>query len=82
MSFKMEREEYAEIFGPTVGDSIRLGDTNLFAAVEKDYTVYGQESMYGGGKVLRDGMGVNATECREDNHLVVDTIKRGATFID
>ena len=82
MSFKMEREEYAEIFGPTVGDSIRLGDTNLFAAVEKDYTVYGQESMYGGGKVLRDGMGVNATECREDNPFVVDTIISGATIID
>lgn len=44
MSFKMDREEYAQHYGPTVGDSVRLGDTNLFAAIEKDFTVYGQES--------------------------------------
>lgn len=81
MSFKMEREEYAQHYGPTVGDSVRLGDTNLFAAIEKDFTVYGQESKFGGGKVLRDGMGVSATETR-DNPSVVDTIITGATIID
>ena len=81
MSFKMDREEYAQHYGPTVGDSIRLGDTNLFAAIEKDFTVYGQESKFGGGKVLRDGMGVSATETR-DNPSVVDTIITGATIID
>lgn len=81
MSFKMDREEYAQHYGPTVGDSVRLGDTNLFAAVEKDFTVYGQESKFGGGKVLRDGMGVSATETR-DNPSVVDTIITGATIID
>ena len=77
MSFKMDREEYAQHYGPTVGDSVRLGDTNLFAAIEKDFTVYGQESKFGGGKVLRDGMGVSATETR-DNPSVVDTIITGA----
>lgn len=81
MSFKMDREEYAQHYGPTVGDSVRLGDTNLFAAIEKDFTVYGQESKFGGGKVLRDGMGVGATETR-DNPSVVDTIITGATIID
>ena len=81
MSFKMDREEYALHYGPTVGDSVRLGDTNLFAAIEKDFTVYGQESKFGGGKVLRDGMGVSATETR-DNPSVVDTIITGATIID
>ena len=81
MSFKMDREEYAQHYGPTVGDSVRLGDTNLFAAIVKDFTVYGQESKFGGGKVLRDGMGVSATETR-DNPSVVDTIITGATIID
>ena len=81
MSFKMDREEYAQHYGPTVGDSVRLGDTNLFAAIEKDFTVYGQDSKFGGGKVLRDGMGVSATETR-DNPSVVDTIITGATIID
>ena len=81
MSFKMDREEYAQHYGPTVGDSVRLGDTNLFAAIEKDFTVYGQESKFGGGKVLRDGMGVSAAETR-DNPSVVDTIITGATIID
>ena len=81
MSFKMDREEYAQHYGPTVGDSVRLGDTNLFATIDKDFTVYGQESKFGGGKVLRDGMGVSATETR-DNPSVVDTIITGATIID
>ena len=81
MSFKMDREEYAQHSGPTAGDSVRIGDTKLFAAIEKDFTVYGQESKFGGGKVLRDGMGVSATETRE-NPSVVDTIITGATIID
>ena len=82
MSFKMDRKAYASLYGPTVGDSVRLGDTNLFACIEKDYTVYGQESIFGGGKVLRDGMGVNATETRRDNPKVADTIISGITIID
>ncbi|CAN6449037.1 unnamed protein product [Victoria cruziana] len=57
LTTKVSREVYANIFGPTVGDKIRLGDTNLFAEVERDFTVYGDECKFGGGKVLRDGMG-------------------------
>ena len=56
MSFEMDRKTYSQMFGPTTGDSVRLGDTDLFAKVEKDYTVYGQESKFAGGKVLRDGI--------------------------
>lgn len=82
MSFELDRSKYAQLFGPTVGDSVRLGDTNLFATIEKDYNVYGQESKFGGGKVLRDGMGQSALELRSENPLVVDTIITGATIID
>lgn len=53
----IDREEYISMYGPTVGDKIRLGDTNLFLEVEKDYTVYGDEMKFGGGKTIRDGMG-------------------------
>ncbi|MDN5583900.1 MAG: urease subunit alpha [Lactobacillus sp.] len=82
MSFDMDHKQFAQMFGPTTGDSIRLGDTNLFAKVEKDLTVHGDESKFGGGKVLRDGMGVSATEMRKDNPLVADTIISDATIID
>src|ERR1700743_2206785 len=57
MAHRMSRENYASIFGPTTGDRVRLGDTGLILRVEKDYTVYGDECKFGGGKVLRDGMG-------------------------
>ena len=82
MSFYMDRKQYTQMFGPAEGDSVRLGDTNLFAKIEKDYTVHGQESKFGGGKVLRDGMGVSATETRRDNPKVADTIITGLTVID
>ncbi|MBQ1556025.1 MAG: urease subunit alpha, partial [Aeriscardovia sp.] len=65
MSFEIDRKTYAQMFGATTGDSVRLGDTNLWAKVEKDLTVYGQEAIFGGGKVLRDGMGCNTTSLRE-----------------
>ncbi len=82
MSFDMDRKQYTQMFGPAEGDSVRLGDTNLFAKIEKDYTVHGQESKFGGGKVLRDGMGVSATQTRRDNPKVADTIITGITVID
>lgn len=82
MSFEMDHEQYAQMFGPTVGDSVRLGDTNLFACIEKDLTKHGDECKFGGGKVLRDGMGVNATELRRENPLVADTIISGVIIID
>ena len=56
---EISRKEYAGLFGPTVGDKIRLGDTDLFIEVERDLRVLGDEAIYGGGKTLRDGMGVN-----------------------
>src|SRR5438876_5895531 len=57
MSHRIDRAHYAAIFGPTTGDRVRLGDTDLTAEVERDHTVYGDECKFGGGKVLRDGMG-------------------------
>ncbi|MFM8006062.1 MAG: urease subunit alpha, partial [Dolichospermum sp.] len=57
MSYKMNREAYAQTYGPTVGDRIRLADTELFIEVEQDFTTYGDEVKFGGGKVIRDGMG-------------------------
>ncbi len=57
MSYRMDRRAYAETFGPTVGDRVRLADTELFIEVEHDYTTYGDEVKFGGGKVIRDGMG-------------------------
>ncbi|MGL5616322.1 MAG: urease subunit alpha [Sarcina sp.] len=81
MSFEIERKHYSDLFGPTTGDSIRLADTDLFIKIEKDYTNYGDESKFGGGKTLRDGMGQNALETRK-NPKVVDFIITGATVID
>ena len=57
MSFKMSRKQYAQMYGPTTGDSIRLADTDIIIQIEKDYTSYGDEVVFGGGKVIRDGMG-------------------------
>lgn len=65
MSFELSRERYASLYGPTAGDAIRLGDTELFAEIEKDLTTPGEEAVFGGGKVVRDGMGQNS-------HLVRD----------
>ncbi|MGL5821599.1 MAG: urease subunit alpha [Sarcina sp.] len=81
MSFEMNRKSYVDMFGPTVGDSFRLGDTNLFATIEKDLTKHGDEAKFGGGKTLRAGMGVNIIESR-NNPLVADLIISGATIID
>ena len=53
----ISRQAYAEMYGPTTGDRVRLGDSELFIQVEADHTVYGDEVKFGGGKVIRDGMG-------------------------
>lgn len=82
MSFKMKREQYSQMFGPTTGDSVRLGDTDLFIRVEKDYTNYGEEAVFGGGKVIRDGMGQNSRLSREDNPDVPDTVITNALILD
>lgn len=68
---KLERRAYAEMFGPTSGDRLRLGDTELFIEVEADYTVYGDEIKFGGGKVIRDGMGQSQALAKDAVDLVI-----------
>ena len=65
MSFEISREQYASLYGPTTGDAIRLADTELFAVVEEDLTTPGEEAVFGGGKVIRDGMGQNSQLVRD-----------------
>ncbi|WP_068676540.1 urease subunit alpha [Oceanobacillus sp. Castelsardo] len=80
MSFKMSREQYSQMYGPTTGDSIRLADTDLFIQIEKDYTTYGEEVVFGGGKVIRDGMGQHPLATREDG--VPDTVITNVIVVD
>ena len=68
------------MYGPTVGDKIRLADTELFAEIERDFTVYGEENKFGGGKTLRDGMAQSATHLRDEG--VLDLVITNATIID
>ena len=79
MAQKISREKYASIFGPTTGDRVRLADTELFAEVEQDYTIYGEEVKFGGGKVIRDGMGQSQVT-RSDG--AVDLVVTNALVID
>ncbi|WP_300337755.1 urease subunit alpha [Accumulibacter sp.] len=78
MSVKISRQAYAEMFGPTVGDRLRLADTELWIAVEADFTVYGDEVKFGGGKVIRDGMG----QSQEPAAAVADTVITNALIVD
>ena len=75
---KISRQAYADMFGPTVGDKVRLADTDLWVEVEKDFTTYGEEVKFGGGKVIRDGMGQGQLLAAE----VVDTLITNALIID
>ncbi len=75
---KITRTAYAEMYGPTVGDRVRLGDTELRIEVEADRTIYGEEVKFGGGKVIRDGMGQSQRGARE----VVDTVITNALILD
>ena len=77
---KIDRQKYASMYGPTVGDKIRLADTELFAEIERDFTVYGEENKFGGGKTLRDGMAQSATHLRDEG--VLDLVITNATIID
>lgn len=81
MSFKMTQSQYTSLYGPTIGDAIRLGDTNLFAVVEKDYATYGDEAAFGGGKSIRDGMSQNPNVTRDDKD-VADLVITNAVIID
>ncbi|TWA87987.1 urease subunit alpha [Azospirillum brasilense] len=79
MAHRIDRAEYAALYGPTVGDRVRLADTDLIVEVEKDHTVYGEEVKFGGGKVIRDGMG-QAQTSRQGG--AVDTVITNALIID
>jgi len=79
MPNKMSRAAYAQMFGPTVGDKVRLADAELIIEVEKDYTVYGEEVKFGGGKVIRDGMGQSQ---RSRSEGAVDTVITNALILD
>ncbi|MBS0533711.1 MAG: urease subunit alpha [Proteobacteria bacterium] len=79
MSVKMKRKAYADMFGPTVGDKVRLADTDLIIEVEKDYTVYGDEVKFGGGKVIRDGMGQSQITSKQG---AMDTVITNAVILD
>ncbi|MFP6576427.1 MAG: urease subunit alpha, partial [Pirellulaceae bacterium] len=79
MAYKISRSGYADIYGPTTGDRVRLGDTSLVLEVEKDHTVYGDECKFGGGKVLRDGMGQATGVSQED---ALDLVITNALVID
>jgi urease subunit alpha len=74
----MTRRAYAEMFGPTVGDRLRLGDTELFLRIERDHAIYGEEVKFGGGKVIRDGMG----QGQQTGAAVVDTVITNVVVLD
>jgi urease subunit alpha len=78
MTLKISRRAYAEMFGPTTGDRIRLADTDLLIEIERDFTIYGEEVKFGGGKVIRDGMGQSQRVARE----VADTVITNAVILD
>src|SRR6266702_4656484 len=79
MSVKIKRSVYADMFGPTTGDRVRLADTDLIIEVEKDFTTYGEEVKFGGGKVIRDGMGQSQVTNRQG---AADTVITNAVIVD
>ena len=79
MPYKISRAAYASMFGPTTGDKVRLADTELFIEIEKDFTTYGEEVKFGGGKVIRDGMGQSQATRAQG---AVDTVITNAVVID
>ncbi|MBF0626453.1 MAG: urease subunit alpha [Magnetococcales bacterium] len=79
MAYEIDRGSYATMFGPTVGDRVRLADTQLFIEVEQDFTTYGEEVKFGGGKVIRDGMGQSQASRAEG---AVDTVITNAVIVD
>src|SRR5579864_1445222 len=80
MSLKILRRQYADLYGPTTGDRVRLADTNLFIEIEKDLTTPGDEAKFGGGKSLRDGMGQSSTAVLADGAL--DLVITNAIVVD
>jgi urease subunit alpha len=82
MSVKIPRRVYADLYGPTTGDRVRLADTDLLVEVERDYAIYGDEITFGGGKVIRDGMGQSSVAIRESEHGALDLVITNALIID
>jgi urease subunit alpha len=80
MSLKIPRRQYADLYGPTTGDRVRLADTELIVEVERDFTVYGEEVKFGGGKVIRDGMGQSSRATSADG--VLDLLITNALIVD
>ncbi len=80
MSLKIPRRQYADLYGPTTGDRVRLADTDLFIEIEKDLTTPGEEAKFGGGKVIRDGMGQSSTATSADG--VLDLVITNAVIVD
>jgi urease subunit alpha len=79
---KIDRPTYADLYGPTTGDRVRLADTELIVEVERDYTTYGDEITFGGGKVIRDGMGQSSRASREGPEAALDLVITNALIID
>src|SRR4051812_42455120 len=82
MSLNIPRRTYADLYGPTVGDRVRLADSELIIEVERDYTTYGDEITFGGGKVIRDGMGQSSRAVREGSTGALDLVITNALVID
>ena len=82
MSLLIPRRTYVDLYGPTTGDRVRLADTELIIEIEKDFTTYGDEITFGGGKVIRDGMGQSSTARREGAHGALDLVITNAIIID
>ncbi len=82
MSLQIPRRTYADLYGPTTGDRIRLADTELIIEIEKDFTRYGDEITFGGGKVIRDGMGQSSTAMRESENGALDLVITNAMILD
>src|SRR5580658_3744120 len=82
LSLQIPRRTYADLYGPTKGDRIRLADTELVIEVEKDFSHYGDEITFGGGKVIRDGMGQSSGAKREGRHGALDLVITNAIILD
>ena len=82
MSLRIPRRTYADLYGPTTGDRVRLADTELVIEIERDYAVYGDEITFGGGKVIRDGMGQSSSVVREDVPGALDLVITNAIVVD
>src|SRR6201992_3831328 len=82
MSQNISRRTYADLYGPTTGDRVRLADTELVLEVERDFTVYGDEITFGGGKTIRDGMGQSSRALREAGPGALDLVITNALIVD